>query len=89
MWLWGEEGLEEPPAIMNLPYVADLLEGSDAFSHNWNFPWAVKNFLDRYWRSGASVDDALKIADGRECPVLVKDTPVFFYHVKQGFGILG
>jgi hypothetical protein len=89
MWLWGEEGLEEPPAIMNLPYVSDLFEGSDAFPHNWNFSWAIKNFLDRYWRSGARVDDALIIADGRKCPALVKDTPVFLYDIKQGFGILG
>ena len=89
MWLWGEEGLEEPPAIMNLPYVAYLLEGSDAFLHNRNSSWAVKNFLDRDWRSGASIDDALIIADRRECPTLLKDTPAFLYHVKQGFGILG
>jgi len=61
---------------VKLPDVAYLLEGSDALSHYQDFPWAVKYLLDRYGFGGASVDDALVIANGCECPALVEDTSI-------------
>ena len=68
--------------IVNLPDVSYLLEGSDALLHNRNFLWVVKYLLDRYGFGGASVDDALVITNGCECPALVEDTPILLYYGK-------
>jgi hypothetical protein len=84
----GEECLEQPAAFMNLLNVANLFEGSDALPHYRNLPWAVKNFLDRYGFGGASVDDALVIADGREGSTLVEHAPILLYDSEQSLGIL-
>jgi hypothetical protein len=82
MWLRGKYCLDQPTAIMNLPDVAYLLEGSDALLHYRNFLWAVEYLLDRYGFGGASVNDALVILHRHEGPVLVEDTPIFFYNGK-------
>ena len=88
MGFWGKECLEQPAAFMNLLNVANLFEGRDTLLHYRNLPWAVKNFLDRYGFGGASVDDALIIADWREGSTLVEHTPILLYDGEQSLGIL-
>jgi hypothetical protein len=67
---------------MDLPDVAYLLKGSNALLHYWNFPWAVKYLLDHNGFGGASVNDALVIVNGCECPALIEDTPILLYYGK-------
>ncbi len=46
MGLGGKEGFEKPLAIMDLMNFSHLCKGSDALSHDWDFPWAIMNLLN-------------------------------------------
>ncbi len=86
---WGKECLEQPLAVVNLTNLTNLLEGGNTLTHDRNFPWAVKNFLDGNWGGVANVDDALVIMNGCEDTRFIKHTPIFLDEIKRADAFLG
>jgi hypothetical protein len=46
VWLRGQESFEEPPAIVDLAVVADLLKQCNALAHDGDFAWSIVDLLD-------------------------------------------
>jgi hypothetical protein len=46
VWLRGQESFEEPPTIVDLVVVADLLKQCNALAHDGDFAWSIVDLLD-------------------------------------------
>ncbi len=72
MGLCSQKSLEQPTAIKNLLDMSYFLQGSNAFTHNWNLPWPIEYLLDGDGRSVSSVNNTFIVFHWNIDALLVK-----------------
>jgi hypothetical protein len=76
VWLSGQEGFEEPMAVVNLNDLPNLCQRRNAFAHNWRLPSAIIDLLNGDRSGGTRVDDTLIQSNGGEGTPFAEHGPV-------------
>jgi hypothetical protein len=74
---------------VNLTDLFNLLQQSDAASHDPYFPRALMNFLNSNWDCASSVYNALVVMNWDKGNAVIKDAPISFDQVGQLCSLLG